>query len=156
MTANVRVLPHREGILFWVDPDQSNSYAADGLSVYEVRAPVAKATRLAVTLGDTVSIGPGARLAIGAGGNSYAWITKYVVTCDAATRTLHECADTGGTADDRSRLVTGREDPRLCRGSGPRRGRFPRGHDRALVRDPYPVAPSLRNGLRHFCPRVRC
>jgi hypothetical protein len=85
VTANVRVLPHREGILFWVDPDQSNSYAADGLSVYEVRAPVAKATRLAVTLGDTVSIGPGGRLAIGAGGNRYAWITKYVVTCEAAT-----------------------------------------------------------------------
>jgi dipeptidyl aminopeptidase/acylaminoacyl peptidase len=85
VTANVRVLPHREGILFWVDPDQSNSYAADGLSVYAVRAPVAKATRLAVTLGDTVSIGPGGRLAIGAGGNRYAWITKYVVTCDAAT-----------------------------------------------------------------------
>ena len=85
VTANVRVLPHREGILFWVDPDQSNSYAADGLSVYEVRAPVAKAVRLAVTVGDTVSIGPDGRLAIGAGGNRYAWITKYVVTCDAAT-----------------------------------------------------------------------
>lgn len=85
VTANVRVLPHREGILFWVDPDQSNSYAADGLSVYEVRAPVAKAIRLAVTVGDTVSIGPDGRLAIGAGGNRYAWITKYVVTCDAAT-----------------------------------------------------------------------
>ena len=84
VTANVRVLPHREGILFWIDPDQSNSYAADGLSVYEVRGPVAKATRLAVTLGDTVSVGPGGKLAIGAGGNRYAWITKYVVTCDAA------------------------------------------------------------------------
>jgi hypothetical protein len=85
VTANVRVLPHRQGILFWVDPDQSNSYAADGLSVYEVRTPVAKAIRLAVTLGDTVSIGPDGRLAIGAGGNRYAWITKYVVTCDAAS-----------------------------------------------------------------------
>lgn len=85
VTANVRVLPNREGILFWIDPDQSNSYAADGLSVYEVRGPVAKATRLAVTLGDTVSVGPGGKLAIGAGGNRYAWITKYVVTCDAAT-----------------------------------------------------------------------
>jgi dipeptidyl aminopeptidase/acylaminoacyl peptidase len=85
VTANVRVLPQREGILFWVDPDQSNSYAADGLSVYEVKAPVAKAIRLAVTVGDTVSIGPEGRLAIGAGGNRYAWITKYVVTCDAAT-----------------------------------------------------------------------
>jgi dipeptidyl aminopeptidase/acylaminoacyl peptidase len=85
VTANVRVLPHREGILFWVDPDQSNSYAADGLSVYEVKAPVAMAIRLAVTVGDTVSIGPDGRFAIGAGGNRYAWITKYVVTCDAAT-----------------------------------------------------------------------
>ena len=91
VTANVRVLPHREGILFWVDPDQSNSYAADGLSVYEVRGPAARATRLAVTLGDTVSVGPGGKLAIGAGGNRYAWITKYVVTCDAATA---QCAKT--------------------------------------------------------------
>jgi hypothetical protein len=85
VTANVRVLPNGEGILFWIDPDQSNSYAADGLSVYEVRGPAGKAIRLAVTLGDTVSIGPGGKLAIGAGGNRYAWITKYVVTCNAAT-----------------------------------------------------------------------
>jgi hypothetical protein len=84
----VRVLPDREGILFWVDPDQSNSYAADGLSVYELRAPLAKPllarpVRLGVTVGDTVSVGPGGRLAIGVGGNRYAWITKNVETCDA-------------------------------------------------------------------------
>jgi hypothetical protein len=36
-----------------------------------------KAVRLAVTVGDTVSIGPDGRLAIGAGGSRYAWITKY-------------------------------------------------------------------------------
>lgn len=86
---NVRVLPHRQGILYWIDPDQSNSYAADGLSVYELRAPLTKpalaqSIRLGVTVGDTVSVGPDGKLAIGAGGNRYAWISKKVETCDAA------------------------------------------------------------------------
>lgn len=85
VNGGVVVLPRREGVLYWVDPDQSNSYAADGLSLYALRAPMAKPITLAVTVGDTVSVGPGGRLAIGAGGNRYAWITKNVVTCNAAS-----------------------------------------------------------------------
>ncbi|HZS25537.1 MAG TPA: hypothetical protein VFA30_11205 [Gaiellaceae bacterium] len=81
----VWILPHRRGVLFSVDPDQSNSYAADGLNLYELRAPAATPIKLARALGATVSIGPGGRLAIGAGGNRYAWVTKHVVTCSAAT-----------------------------------------------------------------------
>lgn len=35
----VVVLPHHEGLLFWVDPEQSASLAADGMHVYELRSP---------------------------------------------------------------------------------------------------------------------
>jgi TolB protein len=79
------VLPHHHGILYWIDPGQSNSLAADGMSLYELRAPMAKPEKLAVTVGDTVSAGPGGKFAIGAGSNRYAWITKTVETCNAAT-----------------------------------------------------------------------
>ena len=80
----VDVLPRHEGLLFWVDPDQSASLAADGMSVYLLRAPMAEPVKLAVTVGGNVSVGPGGSLAIGAGGNRYAWITKNVIDCSAA------------------------------------------------------------------------
>jgi len=80
----VDVLPRHEGLLFWVDPDQSASLAADGMSVYLLRAPMAKPVKLAVTVGGNVSVGPRGSLAIGAGGNRYAWITKNVITCSTA------------------------------------------------------------------------
>ena len=79
----VEVLPRREGVLFWLDPDQSASLAADGMAVYELRAPLAKPRRLAVTVGADVSVGSNGKLAIGAGGDRYAWLTKDVVTCGA-------------------------------------------------------------------------
>jgi hypothetical protein len=81
----VVVLPHRQGILFWVDPDQSSSIAADGMNVYELRTPGARPVKLAVTVGENVSTAPGGALAIGAGGNRYAWLTKNVETCSASS-----------------------------------------------------------------------
>ncbi len=79
------VLPHRQGLLYWVDPLQSASLAADGQSVYELRAPGARPVKLGVTVGETISIGPAGRLALGAGGNRYAWMTKTVETCSTAS-----------------------------------------------------------------------
>ncbi|MCU1495994.1 MAG: putative signaling protein [Acidimicrobiaceae bacterium] len=79
----VMVLPHHEGVLFWVDPDQSD--AADGMHVYELRSPGATPIDLGVTIGKTVSIGTNGVLAIGSGGNRYAWMTKNIETCVIAT-----------------------------------------------------------------------
>jgi len=86
----VQILPHREGVLFWTDPDQSASMAADGMAVYELRAPMAKPVELAVSVGGRdVSVGANGALAIGAGPNRYAWLTKDVVTCGASGRCTH-------------------------------------------------------------------
>lgn len=79
----VMVLPHHECVLFWIDPDQSD--AADGMHVYELRSPGATPVDLGVTVGKTVSIGTNGVLAIGSGGNRYAWMTKSVETCVVAT-----------------------------------------------------------------------
>ena len=81
----VVVLPHHEGLLFWVDPEQSASLAADGMHVYELRSPEATPVDLGVTVGENVSVGPGGVLAIGSGGDRYAWMTKTVETCVVAT-----------------------------------------------------------------------
>jgi hypothetical protein len=79
----VMVLPHHKGVLFWVDPDQSDS--ADGMHVYEARAPGATPIDLGVTIGKTVSIGTNGVLAIGSGGDRYAWMTKNIETCVIST-----------------------------------------------------------------------
>lgn len=87
---SVVVLPHHEGLLFWVDPEQSASLAADGMHVYELRSPEATPVDLGVTVGENVSVGPGGVLAIGSGGDRYAWMTKTVETCVVATA---RCSD---------------------------------------------------------------
>lgn len=79
------VLPHGQGLLYWIDPMQSASLAADGQSVYELRTPGAQPVKLGVTVGETISVGPAGRLALGAGGNRYAWVTKSVETCSTAS-----------------------------------------------------------------------
>jgi TolB protein len=93
----VIVLPHHGGLLFWVDPDQSASLAADGMRVYEVRSARATPIDLAVTVGQTVSVGSNGVLAIGSGGNRYAWMTKTVETCVIATA---NCSDVRTPAGD--------------------------------------------------------
>jgi dipeptidyl aminopeptidase/acylaminoacyl peptidase len=55
------------------------------MSVYELRAPGARPVKLAVTVGANVSTAPRGTLAIGAGGDRYAWLTKNVQTCNAST-----------------------------------------------------------------------
>jgi len=81
----VVVLPHKQGVLFTLDPDMSSSLAADGLSLYEVRAPGGPATNLGVTVGDTVTVGADGTFAFTNGPDRYAWLTKSVVRCSAAT-----------------------------------------------------------------------
>jgi len=81
----VLVLPHKEGILFTLDPDLSASLAADGLNLYEIRAPGARPKKLGVTVGwNTVAIGSKGMFAFTDGPNRYAWLTKRVEICSAA------------------------------------------------------------------------
>lgn len=91
------VLPRHEGILFWFDRDMADD--ADGRPLYELRSPRSQATQLAVTVGSDVSLGPNGTLAIGAGGDRYAWRTKTVEICALATAT---CAPVPTSADELS------------------------------------------------------
>ena len=81
--SGVIVLPHHQGLLFWVDPDLSD--VADGMHVYEVRSPGATPVDLGITVGQTVSVGSNGVLAIGSGGNRYAWMTKTIEMCVIST-----------------------------------------------------------------------
>lgn len=81
----VIVLPRRQGVLYWLDPFQSASLAADGMSLYLLRSPGARPLRLGVTVGNTVSAGPTGTIAIGAGANRYAWVSKGVETCSVSS-----------------------------------------------------------------------
>jgi len=79
------VLPAREGILFQFDPDQSADLPADGLELYELRAPGARPKQIGLTVGLPIAIGANGTFAITNGGNRYAWLTKSVETCSAAS-----------------------------------------------------------------------
>jgi dipeptidyl aminopeptidase/acylaminoacyl peptidase len=82
--AGIVVLPHHEGVLVSFDPMQSASIAADGTPLYEVRAARGPLQKLGVTVGRRISIGAAGQVAIGGGGDRYAWTTKTVETCAAA------------------------------------------------------------------------
>jgi len=89
------VLPHRHGILFRVDQGQMDD--ADGADLYEIRAPGTRPNVLGVTVGLSVTIGSdGAFFAITSGANRYAWQTKMVTTCSAATATCAPVRTNGG------------------------------------------------------------
>jgi TolB protein len=79
------VLPAREGILFQFDYGQSADLPADGLELYELRAPGARPKPIGVTVGLPIAIGANGTFALTNGGNRYAWLTKSVETCLAAT-----------------------------------------------------------------------
>ncbi len=81
----VAVLPRREGLLFTLDPDSSASLAADGLNLYEIRARGGQPKKLGITVGDTVATGSDGTFAFTDGPDRYAWLTKTVETCSAAT-----------------------------------------------------------------------
>ena len=83
----VRVLPQKKGIVFTLDPYRSASLAADGLDLYEVRAPGGTAVKLGTTVGDTVALGPPGMFSFTNGPNRYAWVTKSVVTCSLSSGT---------------------------------------------------------------------
>lgn len=68
-------------LLVWLDPMQSASIAADGLTVYELTSPHGYLHRLGVTVGAAVSAA-GDKVALGAGAGREAWTNKQVVTCE--------------------------------------------------------------------------
>ncbi len=81
--AQVDVLPDRAGALIWIDPDRAG--AADGLDLYLLRAPGDVPTQLGTAPAGSVNDGRPGTFAIVSGGNRYAWLTKTVETCVAAT-----------------------------------------------------------------------
>ncbi|HWD25390.1 MAG TPA: hypothetical protein VG368_07975, partial [Acidimicrobiales bacterium] len=88
-TIPARWLPNDEGILYWIDPDDSASIEADGLPLYLVRSPMGAAHLLTKTLADATSIATSrtGALAIGGGGDRYLWTSKSVERCSTDTAT---------------------------------------------------------------------
>jgi TolB protein len=82
--AGIVVLPHHEGVLVSFDPMQSASIAADGTPLYEIRSARGPLHKLGVTVGQRISIGAAGHVAVGGGGDRYAWTTKTVETCAVA------------------------------------------------------------------------
>ena len=77
-------LPGHAGILLRAAPFCCDY--ADGVTLYEIKAPGAQAKNLGATVGDTVASGPHGTFAFTQGGDRYAWVTKSVETCSAATQ----------------------------------------------------------------------
>ncbi len=78
---HVDLLPERAGVLFTLDPDMSSSIAADGLALFELLRPGGVPTRLGITVGNTVAVGPAGVFAFTNGPDRYAWLTKAVERC---------------------------------------------------------------------------
>lgn len=84
--AGVVVLPQNRGLLLRIDPvSHANALAADGLPLYELTAPGQRPRKLAITVGGNVSLGHGSEVAVGAGPNRYAWLSKTAETCSLTT-----------------------------------------------------------------------
>lgn len=83
----VFAVPGGKGLLVEVDRDHEDD--ADGQPIYEVRSPGAPLVELGYMLapsaGGTVTFGPDGTFALGAGPDRYAWMTKSVLICHAAT-----------------------------------------------------------------------
>jgi hypothetical protein len=88
--SGIVVLPDKAGILLWTDPDDSDN--ADGSELYELRRPGGSLTPLAITVGNSVTIGRDGKFSFSVGGPRVAWIGKSVETCDGFTA---RCAPVG-------------------------------------------------------------
>lgn len=71
-------------VLIWLDAMQSESLAADGMPVYEIRSPLARPVQLGDTVGgEHLSFARG-RIALGGGSDRIAWVSKAVLTCGSS------------------------------------------------------------------------
>lgn len=98
-TIPARWLPRGEGILYWVDQDDSASIAEDGLPLFLVTAPRGAPHLLGVTLVDSASIAtsPTGKLAITQGTLRYQWTNKAVERCSTATASCSKVPVPPGT-----------------------------------------------------------
>lgn len=82
-------LPGHEGILYWVDTDNSASIEADGLALYLVESPGGPTHMLGHTLvnSSAVAVAPDGAIAIDSttGMGRYQWLGKAVERCSAKT-----------------------------------------------------------------------
>lgn len=94
------VLPRGSGLLVLDDVDHSDQ--ADGQALDLIRHPGGTLTRLATVLaasaGGSVRESPSGELAIGAGGDRYAWAKKGVVVCTSTATNCHALAAPSGTS----------------------------------------------------------
>jgi TolB protein len=88
-------LPKSEGILIGSSPFCCD--VSDGIDLYLIKAAGTPPQNLGLTVGDTVSLGANGTFAFTRGGNRYAWVTKAVVTCSAATGRCTRVSTTAGT-----------------------------------------------------------
>lgn len=79
------VLPRDQGIVFKLDPDGSAFLPLDGQPLYELTAPGTRPVDLGITVGLPITFGADGTFAITSGGNRYAWLTKSVAICSAAS-----------------------------------------------------------------------
>jgi hypothetical protein len=85
-TAPALWLPKGEGLLYWIDQDNSASVEADGLTIYLLRRSGGRPKPLATTLlSSSIAVSATGALAITAGGNRQQEVTKGVEICDVAT-----------------------------------------------------------------------
>lgn len=86
-----------EALLYWVDPDFSGSFAADGLEAFRVPAAGGTPHSLGVTTlvhDDFLSMAPTAdRLALTAGGERGSWDNKRIALMDWATGAVRYLTD---------------------------------------------------------------
>jgi Tol biopolymer transport system component len=105
-------LPDDEGILFWIDEDDSASIAADGLPLYLVRHAGGNARSLATTLVDpsVITASSNGAFAIDAGANRYLTMTKTVERCTAVTATCTKVSvPSGQVSIDPNLSASGKE-----------------------------------------------
>jgi dipeptidyl aminopeptidase/acylaminoacyl peptidase len=88
-------LPGDQGILVGSSPFCCD--VSDGVDLYEIRAAGAQPKNLGVTVGDTISAGANGTFAFTLGANRYAWVTKAVVICSAATERCSPVPTPAGT-----------------------------------------------------------
>ena len=82
-------LPNGNGLLFWIDPQDSGSIEMDGLYLYLLAKPGGKPHLLGTTLVDSssVAVSNSGNIAITEGGGRYQWSNKKVEICSASTGT---------------------------------------------------------------------
>ncbi len=102
--------PDGRGLVFWLDPLHSASFAAEGLPLVSLALGGGESKLLATTLAypGWLSAGPGNRLALTEGAGRIEWNSKYLAVCDLVTRSRVSLANPAPTVRACSTSAPGR------------------------------------------------